>query len=264
MKPRLANLTNSFSAICIVMFVMGGNLSAAGNKADNKMNSQRYANCMTLVQSKPEEAFRMASTWTGEGGGHAARHCAAAAMIGMGQPAKAAQRLEKLAQDMGPKKSAMRGDLLGQAASAWMIAAKPRAAYALQTKALELRPRDVELLIDRSISLASVGKYWDAIDDLNNALDIRPSRTEALVFRASAYRRLKIPELATADIHRALEIDPTHPGGLLEQGYIRLEAGDGEGARRDWIKIIRLAPLSPSAKTARLNLEKFDAKSHKK
>jgi tetratricopeptide (TPR) repeat protein len=235
-------------------------MAAAPKKADEKNNSKRYTECMTLIQDKPEQAYRMASTWGKEGGGHPARHCAAAAMIGMGMPAEAAQRLEDLARNMKPEKAAMRGNLLAQAANAWMIAAKPEAAYALQTKALDLRPRDVELLIDRSISLASVGKYWQAIDDLNRALEIHPGRTEALVFRASAYRLVKSPELATEDIERALGIDPTHPGALLESGNIRIAAGDKDGARRDWMKIIRRAPWSASAETARRNLEKIDVK----
>lgn len=103
-------------------------------------------------------------------------------------------------------------------------------------------------------------KTWKAIDDLNNALDIDPARAQALVFRASAYRRVNSPELALADIQRALAIDPTHPGGFLERGNIRFEAGDRDSARRDWLKILRLAPWSPSAEAARLNLGKIDVK----
>ncbi|MEE2970468.1 MAG: hypothetical protein VX741_10090, partial [Pseudomonadota bacterium] len=112
----------------------------------------------------------------------------------------------------------------------------------------------------RSISLAGLGRYWQAIDDLNRAIDIDPGRTEAFVFRVSAWRRVKSPELATEDIERALRIDPTHPGALVESGNIRIDSGDKDGARRDWMKIIRLAPWSASAETARRNLEKIDVK----
>ncbi|NQU72726.1 MAG: tetratricopeptide repeat protein [Rhodospirillales bacterium] len=253
-------------ALCLALLVMGAT-GAANGEAKRRANegakteSLKYQNCMALVQEKPEEAYRMASTWGEEGGGRPARHCAAAAMIGMGMPAEAAQRLEDLAREKGLKKPGMRGNLLGQAASAWMIAGKPETAYALQTRALKLRPRDVELLIDRSVSLASLKKWWEAIDDLNQALDIDPGRTQALVFRASAYRRLKQPELAADDIERALAIDPTHLDGLLESGNIRSEAGDRDSARHDWMKIIKMAPWSPSAETARRNLEKIDVKS---
>ncbi len=248
-------------ALCLALLAIGATGAAKGEaKGGAKTDSLKYRNCMALVQEKPEEAYRMATTWTQEGGGRPARHCAAAAMVGMGMPAEAARRLEDLAREKGIKKPGMRGNLLGQAASAWMIAGKPEAAYALQTRALKLRPRDVELLIDRSVSLASLKKWWEAIDDLNRALDIDPGRTQALVFRASAYRRLKQPELATDDIERALAIDPTHPDGLLESGNIRSEAGDRDGARHDWMKIIRMAPWSPSAETARRNLEKIDVK----
>lgn len=256
MMGHMNSLTRAFGILCLAALVAG----AAPDKADEKRNSKRYADCMILARDKPERAYRMASTWGKEGGGHPARHCAAAAMIGMGMPAEAAQRLEDLANAVKPDKAAMRGNLLAQAAGAWMIAAKPQAAYALQTRALKLRPRDVELLIDRSISLAGLGRYWQAIDDLNRAIDIDPGRTEAFVFRASAWRRVKSPELATEDIERALRIDPTHPGALLESGNIRIDSGDKDGARRDWMKIIRLAPWSASAETARRSLEKIDVK----
>jgi tetratricopeptide (TPR) repeat protein len=269
MRKHMTILARIGGIPCLALMVMG----AATGKPDapnpvTEPDAKRYADCMTLIRDKPEQAYRMATTWGKEGGGHPARHCAAVAMIDMGMPHEAARRLEDLANGVsrdatgnkGVKNDAMRSNLLAQAASAWMIAAKPKAAYALQTKAMKLRPRDVELLIDRSISLAGMGMYWEAIDDLNHALEIGPGRIEALVFRASAYRRVQSPELATEDIERALGIDPTHPGALLESGNIRIDAGDKDGARRDWIKILRLAPWSHPAETARRNLEKIDVK----
>jgi tetratricopeptide (TPR) repeat protein len=244
----------------LVMAPLADARAASDGKSGANGAARRYADCMTLAREKPEQGYRMASTWSSEGGGRAARHCAAAAMIGKGLPAEAARRLEDLAREVGKEKPGMRSDLLGQAASAWLIAGKPEAAFTIQTEALKLRPRDVEMLIDRSISLASLRKYWEAIDDLNRALDIDPRRAEALVFRASAYRRLNSMALAREDIARALKIDPTLPDGLLERGNIRLEAGDRDGARRDWMAIIRLAPWSAPAEAARRYLEKIDVK----
>ena len=114
MMGHMNSLTRAFGILCLAALVAG----AAPDKADEKRKPKRYADCMILARDKPERAYRMASTWGKEGGGHPARHCAAAAMIGMGMPAEAAQRLEDLAYAVKPDKAAMRGNLLAQAAGA--------------------------------------------------------------------------------------------------------------------------------------------------
>ena len=215
---------------------------------------------MALARKAPEKAYRSALGWRDRGGGDAARHCVAVALLGLGLYAEAAQRLEELADNAKAKGVGLRGDLLGQAANAWLIAGKPDAAYAAQSAALDLNPNDAELLIDRSISLTSAGKYWEAIDDLNKALELESDRVDALVFRATAYRRLKSLDLADQDVSQALKIDPTQPDGLLERGLVRRGKGDRAGARRDWMKVLDVAPFSAAAEAARRNLERMDLK----
>ncbi len=222
--------------------------------------SERYAECMALARGDPDLGHKTARAWRDDGGGLAARHCMAVALLGLGHYADAARMLQTLADGAAAKQTGFALELLSQAANAWMIAGQPATAYAVQTRALERRPNDVELLIDRSISLASTARFWEAIDDLNLALDIDPMRVDALIFRASAYRRLETLELAEEDIGRALAIAPTHPEALLERGNIRRLRGDREGARKDWLRVITAGPASPEAAAARLNLERMDLK----
>src|SRR3546814_7608799 len=72
-----------------------------------------------------------------------------------------------------------RAALLAQAGQAWLRAEEPDRAYAVQTTALDLlatagKPRAaVEIRIDRAVTLAAKGRYWEAIDDLNLALETR-------------------------------------------------------------------------------------------
>jgi tetratricopeptide (TPR) repeat protein len=219
--------------------------------------SARVAKCMALARGDPDIGHKAALAWRADGGGSDARHCAAVALLGLGQYSEAARILRTLAEGAPAKRPEFRLDLLSQSANAWLIAGKPMIAYEVQTEALEARPDDVELLIDRSISLASSQKYWRAIDDLNRALDIDPERVDALIFRANAYRRLDTPELAEEDIARAIAIAPHHPEALLERGNIRHLKGDRNGARTDWLKVIETSPGAPVAAAARLNLDRM-------
>ena len=221
--------------------------------------ARHYASCMARASANPTEAYREAVAWRDSGGGRPARHCVAVALLGLGLYQDAARKLEDIARKADTGGVTRRGELLAQAANAWLIAGKPEAAYANQTAALKIRPDDVELLIDRSISLATLVKYWEAVDDLNRALELQPGRIDALIFRATAYRRLDTIELADEDIRRALAVSPDNPDGLLERGNIRRLKGDRKGARGDWIRVLALAPGAPAGAAARRNLERLDA-----
>lgn len=220
----------------------------------------RYAKCMTIARGEPERARKEAVAWASQGGGEAAEHCRAVALLGLGQYEQSAQTLEALSERIRETRPRLSIELLGQAANAWLIADKPLAAYAAQTRALKERPGDIDLLIERSIALASSAKYWEAVDDLNAALDQAPDHVDALIFRAAAYRRLDTLELAEADITRALGLAPGNADGLLERGIIRRLKGDVRGAQSDWMEVLRIAPRSPAAEFARLNIEKIAIK----
>ncbi len=247
-----------FRAVAFAWLVVAP--SAAWGQSTELARSERYAKCMALARGDPDIGHKVAQAWRATGGGLAARHCTAVALLGLGHYEQAAQMMQTLAEGAAAKTTGFRHELLSQAANAWMIAGKPGTAYAVQTLALEARPNDVELLIDRSISLASTARYWEAIDDLNRALDVDSQRVDALIFRASAYRRLDTLVLAEEDIGRALAIAPNHPEALLERGNIRRLMGDRAGARKDWLKVIETGPAAPEAAAARLNLERMDVK----
>lgn len=219
-----------------------------------------YTDCMKLAREAPEQAFEEALAWQDDNGGPAARHCAAVALIGLGQPAEAAHRLEILAWELAPGEPHTGGAILGQAGQAWLAAGETARAFAAQSAALELTPGDVELLIDRSITLAGTGQFWEAIADLDRAAELAPGRAEVLILRASAYRRVDGRDLALEDVRRALALEPGNSEGLLERGILRRLAGDRAGARHDWLKVLERAPDSPAAKSARGHLEKLDVK----
>lgn len=223
-------------------------------------NAQEYTACMALAQRQPEDALGSAEAWEQAGGGDAARHCAAVALIGMGQYGDAASRLEQLGQALSADDPDLAAQLLAQAGIAWQSAEQYERAITVETAALSLAPADVGILIDRSVNQFFLGKCWEAIDDLNRASELSPDRVDVLVFRASAYRCVESYELAREDVDHALQLEPDDVEALLERGTIRSLTGDPEGARADWLKVAEDAAGTPAADTAQMNLERLDLK----
>lgn len=222
---------------------------------------RKYKECMNLARNSPKQGFEEALAWGGLGGGEAARHCAATALMGLGQFAEASRRFESLAQNSkrGDREgNAFRAELLAQAAQARLMNGEAEMAEAILTAALKLKPLGIDLMIDRATARAARKSYFEAIDDLNRAIELDPGRADAYAFRASAYRYLDQLDLAGEDAERALELDGLNPEALLERGIIRRLGGDDNGARRDWMKILTRLPDSPAARSAQANLEKMD------
>lgn len=233
----------------------------AAEQADRAEAAERYTACLELARDEPARGLERARTWQDTGGGDPARHCEGVALISMGRYADAGRLLEDLAKTLAKGSGTrMRARALAQAGQAWVLGGKPARAEAVYGQAIDLRPENVELWIDRALARFDMGKYWEAIDDLNRANELAPDRADVLVFRASAYRHVEAPTMAKADIRAALKRRPNHPEGLLEQGNIRRLAGNKKGAREAWLKVIEVAPESPAADAARANLEKLDVK----
>src|SRR5580765_1755433 len=106
-----------------------------------------YERCMKLAREDPAAARDLAEKWRDRGGGHPADHCVAVVLIGLRQYRPAASRLEKLAQAMVHAPAALRAEVLGQAAQAWLLAGDPGRAYAADGAALALRPADDDLAV---------------------------------------------------------------------------------------------------------------------
>lgn len=230
------------------------------NPADvQRADAKRYTACMQLARTKPADGWEAALTWTGEGGGDPARHCAAVALIGLKQYKEAARRLEDLAKTSHAD-APVRAAMLDQAGQARILDGDPSRAYADQTTALQLTPNVPDLLIDRAESLALGAAWQDALTDLNQALALEPDRVDALTYRATAKRMLGDLDGAKWDIVRALQLDPNSVDAWLESGNVKRLAGDATGARKDWQQVLHLATNGPAADAARANLEKLDLK----
>jgi len=212
-----------------------------------------YDRCLGLLRDDPEEAMRFAQAWDATGGGEGALHCAALAMIGLGEPDRAAERLERLAA-ASRSGGLARASVYGQAAQAWMMAGDANRAFGAVTLALTLAPTDPDLMVDRAVVLAALRRYGDALEDLDRAIAAEPERVEAHVFRAAALRHLERQTEAGLAVERALQLSPDNAEALLERGILRQMRGDIQGARADWERVVQLSPDSVAANLAQQNL----------
>jgi tetratricopeptide (TPR) repeat protein len=214
-----------------------------------------YTECMKLARSEPLKALPMAEKWKAEGGGLGARHCVAIAMFESGRFVPAASQLEALERDMGADRPGVRAELLAQAGQAWIEANQAENAAAAQSRALDLKPGDADLWIDRGLSYAAMRAWPRAISDFDRALRIEPNKVEILILRAAAWRNAGDPAKALADADRVLKRAPDHSEALLEHGFALLARGDRNAASVDFAKVLKAVPPgSDAAKRAELGL----------
>lgn len=237
-----------------VLFITAFALPAHAQDASSAV---RYRDCMAMTENNAERAFDDAIEWRDLGGGAAAEHCAAAALLALGYYKNAAERLEELAQQPTDE-ARLRTGLLWQAAQGWSMAGNPERAYAALTAAIQIDAMDPKLYLERAVVQAGMGLYGEAVDDLSQCLTLDPASADAYAFRASAYRYLGQLDLAAADADHALALTPDHLEARLERGIVRRLKGDDVGARLDWRFILDLSPGSPTADSARRNLELLD------
>jgi len=223
--------------------------------AELKASAARYERCMATIDKNAQDAFDLADSWITLGGGEAAKHCAAAALLAQGLATDAAQRLEDLAKS-SVQDDAFRADIYAQAGEAWTKAKNWDKANAVQSAAITLAPKNLVHWINRARTRALAENYGLAVDDLTHVLEKAPKNTEALILRASAYRFMDASDLAMDDINAALTIAPKNPEALLERGILYRLANQADKARHDWITALLLVEeKSETAQTIRRNIE---------
>lgn len=218
----------------------------------------RYDRCLDLARKAPQSAFDAALEWKDEGGGAAAEHCLAVALVGLKHYGEAGYRLDHLAHDRTAGDAPTRAMILDQAGNAWLLAGQPEDAEASFSAALKLTPGNPDILADRARARAMKKNWYGADADLTAALTRAPNRPELYVLRASARRALGKTKAALADLETALRLKPNYDEALVERGAMRFDAGDKAGARADWRTVIMEAPDSPAGDAARQHIQELE------
>jgi tetratricopeptide (TPR) repeat protein len=212
---------------------------------------QHYRLCLNAAQSNPSAGLIDAESWTKAGGGVAAQHCAAVALVGLKRYGEAGTRLDKLAAQRDLPDMSFRTEIFDQAGNAWLLAGDGAKAVQSFSAALALSAGDPDLFADLARAQA-MRKNWQEVElDMNAALAITPHRPDLLVLRASARRARGRYAEAKADINEALKLKPGDGSALIESGLLRRQLGDVGGARRDF----QAALKTPSSAEAKENLD---------
>lgn len=222
-----------------------------------------YEFCLNQVATDPEAAFDRAIAWEDQGGGPAAVHCSAVALIALEQFGDAATRLDEVAQNTNNGLTAnVRAELLQQSANAWMMEGFPLQAVQSLDAALALEPTitglSTSLWFDRARAHVMDGNWPDAIDNLMIVISDQPGAKDALTLRATGYRSLGEVGLAQEDLARVLDDDPDYAPALIERGVVHRFLGNDDAARADWIRVLLLEETGELADAARRHLHELD------
>lgn len=222
------------------------------------VDAPEYERCLQMLDEDPEGARSLADSWAMQGGGEGAAHCAALAMLSLGEAERAAEALERIAT-RSQAGIAARAAVFGQSGEAWIAAGRPQRAHAALSLALALTPTDRELLTERALASLALDRPAEALADVDQVVAVEPTLAEAWIVRASALRRLDRLTPAAESVLQALRLAGDNVEALLERGIIRQAQGDAAGARSDWERVVELAPDSAAADLAAQNMALIEA-----
>ena len=139
--------------------------------------------CLALARQSMATARRR---WR-RGGGTAARHCLALALVALGRPVDAGRELENVAEAMrreagvepDKNQSMALANVLAQAGNAWLLAGQAKRARRALNQALALAPEDPDMLVDRAVVAAALEDFGTALADLDLALAHEADHVEA-------------------------------------------------------------------------------------
>lgn len=238
---------------------VAGSATVATTATATTSRDPALATCLEQARQAPASTESTATAWVEQGGGTAARICYAMALYHGGQYEKAATRLEWLIEEAVRDRRQPELQLYIWAGWAWLRAGKPDQAEALYSAALQRRPNDLDLRMDRALARVEAEKFWDALSDLNEVTRLAPHRADGWYYRALAQRGLLQFENALRDAERALAIVPNDADTRLLRGNLRAQTGRKAEALEDWRQIQREAPDSNAGRAAAANVRRLPA-----
>lgn len=220
--------------------------------APTTADKQRYDLCLSQARSQPDMAIDTANAWRIEGGGVAARHCLALALLGRADYAAAIKNFEAAALASEAAKDGQAPVLWAQAGNAALLANRnDEAVTYLSTAIAEAAgSAKAEPLIDRARAYVELGKTSEAMADLDRVTAIAPANPTGWLLQATLARRLADLPKAEAAILAAAKLDPSDADIQLEAGNIAAAQGRHELARQAWQAAADAAPGEPAGVAA--------------
>lgn len=183
--------------------------------------SERYLDCLLLIEDDVEMGRRAAQLWAGEGGGANAQHCLAMADIAAGFSKLGAARLEAIADRNDAGDDFVRARLFSQAGEAWLEAGDTDAASAAIAAAFEYAPEAGELHLTAAKIHAAKENWLEVIAAVNAAEEAGFAEPDGFIHRGRGYLSLGDTEAAARDVVNALSIEPTNIDALTLRGDVQ-------------------------------------------
>ncbi|MEL7487068.1 MAG: hypothetical protein AAGJ87_07630 [Pseudomonadota bacterium] len=183
--------------------------------------SNRYQDCIALIEEDVEIGRLAAQQWTDEGGAAPAVHCLAVADLAAGFPKLAALRLADAANRLDAGDILVRARLQEQAARAWLEAGEPAFAREAIDNAQKLAPNSGELSLTAGLVSAAQEQWQSTIDAITAAEEQGVSTIAGFIARARAYKALLQNKEAAEDVVAALKINPFDLDALVLRGELQ-------------------------------------------
>jgi tetratricopeptide (TPR) repeat protein len=122
-----------------------------------------------------------------------------------------------------------------------------KGAVAAFDQALELRPNDPVLLMNRGGARYEAGNYGGAILDLTQSLEKKPDAHASYSYRALAREATGDFQREIDDCSASLKLKPNDAGALAHRGYAESRMGDVTTALADCDRAVALTPKNPEA-----------------
>ncbi|MBZ0273047.1 tetratricopeptide repeat protein [bacterium] len=132
-------------------------------------------------------------------------------------------------------------EALGHKAVVMLQLGKPKDAERIAGEAIATAPSG-ELYYARGAIYMALGRYDDAIRDLDSAIGYEPENSEYHIARGEVRLRIGRGEAAEKDYARAIELDSENAKAYLGRGGLALVRNDLASARIDLDHCVRLAP----------------------
>lgn len=183
--------------------------------------SDRYLDCLVLIEEDAENGRRAAQIWAEEGGGANAQHCLAMADLAVGFTKLGAARLEDITLRKDAGDDLVRARLLAQAAEAWLKAEETENAANAIAAAFELAPDAGELHLTAASVHSAKGQYTRVIAAIDAAEQAGFVSVEGFIQRGKAKLAIGNAEAAAQDVVNALTLDPFNIDALTLRGDVQ-------------------------------------------
>ena len=219
----------------------------------------KAGDCAALVAADPASAIVNAGEWTRANGGHRAAACLGSAYAALGKFTEASAQFVLAANSIpssGPSSgSTQASQYWAQAGNAALAASLPNDAVQLLGRALNFsvltKPVRANILIDRARAYVAAGDPENAKADLAEVRRIAPDNAPGWLLSATLARRMGTLADAQNFIITAAGLSSGDASVALEAGNIAVTAGAFAVAREQWQQVLRLAPDSAQAATAK-------------